>query len=142
MALPVLVLVHGGGLAADSWELTVDEIHRFVTELTVVTVTHRIPVLRPRVLVDGEDAAVDVVAEYFCAMRSWVNGGCSVTLCDRPCYCIDSQLPAFGRSARTITICRVECRAYFTVGRQAMAPSIRSSSCSNTSPRHLRLTSG
>ncbi len=27
MALPALVLVHGSGLAADSWELTVDEIH-------------------------------------------------------------------------------------------------------------------
>jgi hypothetical protein len=25
MPLPALVLVHGGGLAADSWELTVDE---------------------------------------------------------------------------------------------------------------------
>jgi hypothetical protein len=30
MALPDLVLVHGGGLAADSWELTVEEIHRLV----------------------------------------------------------------------------------------------------------------
>ena len=28
MALPALVLVHGGGLAADSWELTTAEIHR------------------------------------------------------------------------------------------------------------------
>ena len=28
MALPALVLVHGGGLAADSWELTVNEIRR------------------------------------------------------------------------------------------------------------------
>ena len=36
MALPALVLVHGGGLAADSWELTVDEIHRQAPELTVV----------------------------------------------------------------------------------------------------------
>lgn len=37
MALPTLVLVHGGGLAADSWELTVDEIHRQEPELTVIT---------------------------------------------------------------------------------------------------------
>ena len=27
MALPALVLVHGGGLAADSWELAVEEMH-------------------------------------------------------------------------------------------------------------------
>jgi pimeloyl-ACP methyl ester carboxylesterase len=38
MALPALVLVHGGGLAADSWELTVDEIHRLAPELTVLAV--------------------------------------------------------------------------------------------------------
>lgn len=36
MALPALVLVHGGGLAADSWELTIDEIHRLAPELTVL----------------------------------------------------------------------------------------------------------
>jgi pimeloyl-ACP methyl ester carboxylesterase len=36
MALPGLVLVHGGGLAADSWGLTVEEIHRLVPELTVL----------------------------------------------------------------------------------------------------------
>lgn len=36
MALPALVLVHGGGLAADSWELTVEEIHQLAPELTVV----------------------------------------------------------------------------------------------------------
>jgi pimeloyl-ACP methyl ester carboxylesterase len=36
MALPALVLVHGGGLAADSWELTVEEIHRLAPELTVL----------------------------------------------------------------------------------------------------------
>ena len=35
MALPALVLVHGGGLAADSWELAVEEIHRSAPELTV-----------------------------------------------------------------------------------------------------------
>jgi pimeloyl-ACP methyl ester carboxylesterase len=35
MALPALVLVHGGGLAADSWELATDEIHRLAPELTV-----------------------------------------------------------------------------------------------------------
>src|ERR1700758_1891250 len=38
MALPALVLVHGGGLAADSWELAVDEIHRLAPELTVLAV--------------------------------------------------------------------------------------------------------
>jgi pimeloyl-ACP methyl ester carboxylesterase len=36
MAWPALVLVHGGGLAADSWELTVNEIHRLAPELTVL----------------------------------------------------------------------------------------------------------
>jgi pimeloyl-ACP methyl ester carboxylesterase len=35
MALPALVLVHGGGMAADSWELSVEEIHRLAPELTV-----------------------------------------------------------------------------------------------------------
>jgi len=38
MTLPALVLVHGGGLAADSWELTVNEIHRREPELTVLAV--------------------------------------------------------------------------------------------------------
>ena len=38
MALPALVLVHGGGCAADSWELTVTEIHRLAPELTVLAV--------------------------------------------------------------------------------------------------------
>jgi pimeloyl-ACP methyl ester carboxylesterase len=36
MALPALVLVHGGGMAADSWNLTVEEIHRLAPELTVL----------------------------------------------------------------------------------------------------------
>lgn len=35
MALPALVLVHGGGVAADSWELTTDEVHRLAPDLTV-----------------------------------------------------------------------------------------------------------
>jgi pimeloyl-ACP methyl ester carboxylesterase len=38
MALPALVLVHGGGLAADSWHLTVNEIQRLCPELTVLAV--------------------------------------------------------------------------------------------------------
>ncbi|KUI20229.1 esterase [Mycobacterium sp. GA-1285] len=38
MALPALVLVHGGGLAADSWELTIDEIYRQEPELPVLAV--------------------------------------------------------------------------------------------------------
>src|SRR5262245_54829257 len=38
MALPALVLVHGGGLAADSWDLAVDEIHRQAPELAVLAV--------------------------------------------------------------------------------------------------------
>ncbi len=37
MALPALVLVHGGGLAADSWDLTLDEIHRLAPGLAVLT---------------------------------------------------------------------------------------------------------
>jgi pimeloyl-ACP methyl ester carboxylesterase len=36
--LPALVLVHGGGLAADSWELTVDAIRQLAPELTVLVV--------------------------------------------------------------------------------------------------------
>ena len=36
MALPALVLVHGGGLAADSWKLTTDEIQRLAPDLTVL----------------------------------------------------------------------------------------------------------
>ena len=36
MALPALVLVHGGGLAADCWDLTVEEIRRLAPELTVL----------------------------------------------------------------------------------------------------------
>lgn len=38
MAMPALVLVHGGGLAADSWGLTVDEIHQLAPELRVLAV--------------------------------------------------------------------------------------------------------
>ena len=38
MALPALVLVHGGGLAANSWELTINEIRRLTPELTVLAV--------------------------------------------------------------------------------------------------------
>jgi pimeloyl-ACP methyl ester carboxylesterase len=38
MALPALVLVHGGGCAADCWDLTVDEIHRREPDLTVLAV--------------------------------------------------------------------------------------------------------
>ena len=36
MALPALVLVHGGGVAADCWELTVNEIHQLAPELSVL----------------------------------------------------------------------------------------------------------
>lgn len=38
MALPALVLVHGGGLTADSWKYTVDEINRLAPELMVLTI--------------------------------------------------------------------------------------------------------
>jgi pimeloyl-ACP methyl ester carboxylesterase len=38
MALPALVLVHGGGLAADSWHLTVNGIQRLCPKLTVLAV--------------------------------------------------------------------------------------------------------
>jgi pimeloyl-ACP methyl ester carboxylesterase len=38
MALPALVLVHGGGAAGDCWDLTVDEIHRLEPELVVLAV--------------------------------------------------------------------------------------------------------
>jgi pimeloyl-ACP methyl ester carboxylesterase len=38
MALPALVLVHGGAHAADCWDLTVDELHRQAPELAVLAV--------------------------------------------------------------------------------------------------------
>ncbi|HEX9499282.1 MAG TPA: alpha/beta hydrolase [Mycobacterium sp.] len=38
MALPALVLVHGGAHAADCWDLTVDELHRQAPELSVLAV--------------------------------------------------------------------------------------------------------
>jgi pimeloyl-ACP methyl ester carboxylesterase len=38
MALPALVLVHGGTHAGDCWDLTVDEIHRLEPDLTVLAV--------------------------------------------------------------------------------------------------------
>ena len=38
MALPALVLVHGGVHAADCWDLTVDEIRRQAPELAVLAV--------------------------------------------------------------------------------------------------------
>ena len=38
MALPALVLVHGGAHAGDCWDLTVDEIHRLAPELRVLAV--------------------------------------------------------------------------------------------------------
>jgi pimeloyl-ACP methyl ester carboxylesterase len=38
MALPALVLVHGGGHAADCWDLTIDEIRRQEPELIVLAV--------------------------------------------------------------------------------------------------------
>jgi hypothetical protein len=38
MALPALVLVHGGAHAADCWDLTVIEIHRLAPELRVLAV--------------------------------------------------------------------------------------------------------
>lgn len=38
MALPALVLVHGGAHASDCWNLTVDEIRRLAPELTVLAV--------------------------------------------------------------------------------------------------------
>lgn len=38
MGLPALVLVHGGGHAADCWEPTVDEIHRLAPELVILPV--------------------------------------------------------------------------------------------------------
>jgi pimeloyl-ACP methyl ester carboxylesterase len=38
MALPALVLVHGGAHAGDCWDLTVDEIQRIAPEMTVLAV--------------------------------------------------------------------------------------------------------
>ena len=36
MTLPALILVHGGGFAADCWDLTIGEINRLAPELTVL----------------------------------------------------------------------------------------------------------
>ena len=36
--MPALVLVHGGAHAANCWDLTVDEIHRLATDLSVLAV--------------------------------------------------------------------------------------------------------
>jgi hypothetical protein len=38
VALPALVLVHGGAHAGDCWDFTVDEIHRIAPEMTVLAV--------------------------------------------------------------------------------------------------------
>jgi pimeloyl-ACP methyl ester carboxylesterase len=38
MALPALVLVHGGSLAGDCWDLTIDEVRRMAPELVVLAV--------------------------------------------------------------------------------------------------------
>lgn len=38
MTLPALVLMHGGGVAADCWELTIDEIHRLAPEMKVLPI--------------------------------------------------------------------------------------------------------
>ena len=38
MALPALVLVHGGAHAGDCWDLTINEIHRLAPELDVLAV--------------------------------------------------------------------------------------------------------
>jgi pimeloyl-ACP methyl ester carboxylesterase len=38
VALPALVLVHGGGHAADCWDLTIEEIHRIEPSLTALAV--------------------------------------------------------------------------------------------------------
>ncbi len=74
MALPALVLIHGGAHAADCWDLTVDEIRRLEPELTVLAVD--LPGRRGRpgdlsavtitdcvesVITDVEDAGLDEV---------------------------------------------------------------------------------
>jgi len=74
MALPALVLVHGGAHAGDCWDLTVDEIHRLAPELRVLAVD--LPGRRGRpgdlsavtitdcvesVITDVEDAGLDEV---------------------------------------------------------------------------------
>lgn len=55
MALPTLVLVHGGAHAADCWGLTVDELHRLTPDLPVLAVD-----LPGRVGKPGELAAVSI----------------------------------------------------------------------------------
>jgi hypothetical protein len=64
MALPALVLVHGGGLAADSWELTVEEIRRLAPDLTVLALDlpgrrNKPGDLREMTIADYVDSLVD-----------------------------------------------------------------------------------
>jgi pimeloyl-ACP methyl ester carboxylesterase len=47
MAVPTLVLVHGGGMAADSWGLVVEEIHPLAPKLTVVVLDMPGPRTKP-----------------------------------------------------------------------------------------------
>jgi pimeloyl-ACP methyl ester carboxylesterase len=64
MALPALVLVHGGGLAADSWELTVEELRRLAPDLTVLALDlpgrrNKPGDLRQMTIADYVDSLVD-----------------------------------------------------------------------------------
>ena len=50
MALPALVLVHGGAHAGDCWDLTVDEIHHLAPDLTEKVTRRGMPDNVPRTL--------------------------------------------------------------------------------------------
>jgi pimeloyl-ACP methyl ester carboxylesterase len=60
VVLPALVLVHGGGVAADCWDPTVDEIQRLAPELTVLAVD----------LPGRRDKAGDLIGAR---IRNWVD---------------------------------------------------------------------
>lgn len=64
MALPALVLVHGGGLTAESWKYTVNEINRLAPELTVLAIdlpgrASRPADTRKLIIADFVESAVD-----------------------------------------------------------------------------------
>lgn len=64
MPMPALVLVHGGGLAADSWDLIIEELRKLAPELTVLALDmpgrrNKPDDLRSMTVADYVDSLVD-----------------------------------------------------------------------------------